>query len=1555
MNATERAQYKCVACGENVNLTPDRRCENCGVSYASPEARGVADADTSIAQLRAQAQEIDKRIAQWETYREGMIARLKRTAPVGWASLLVKTADAVEAPAAEAPAAEAPLAEVAPEPAAAPAPVAESAPVAAPGPVAAAAAPSDAHTSAPAESVFARPHAPREPGRAAEVARKAMSAPALLGIAGASLLIAASIVFVALAWTAFPPLYRGIIVSAVALLVSGIAIWLKRMQLDISSGAVGLVAMGFAATASLAFSRGGDTVGAFETPTAFLIAAVSGLVLSRLGIAWTGSAAGLAFAAAAVGFTIATTSNVSAADGPGDPGPIRGIWIWSMVGTLAAAVLAATHRFWKFPVARVAVRWGAVVWLFVVGAGAIGWAWINEANPLDGVVALLPVVALVVLARWWPLLATGPAVFLLTASAPAIASTMGASAWQQATAAAVAVAVLLAVGPRMPVDTRLPMFIALSPAYLTVAIASATYSILITVARIIAGVYTPDTELWAGIAALVAGFSIAQLRLWRLDNPFVRAAQIVGAAMVVTGAGIVAFGIAEAPNRDYHSFVALTMSLAGAGLLAAVWAWSDARARWFSANSGVAFALVAAFHGGWGIVISEIHLSLGLGVMALALAVLAWRATQSPWWGAFPGVLVLLTVLPSVASRYDLEVPWVLGAGVLVAAAIIWGARGIPERFQRPTLVALLPALGVTVLASIAVAVDLISTPFRANEGGINPGWLVVTVVGAAGLAGMRRWPRIARFAPAAAVIGAASTVPVAVSSAVLATDAWLPDVTGGGALFAVPLALALAATGWVWRSKPAAWTSGVSATVMLTVAGLSASLDISPSRQGSWLPGAVAFVVVVLLAGFSRWWPRVTLAPAALVFTTAAAGAVALAENGQLTLLGAAVAACLAVWLMGRFRPQHAVVGAVGTVPALIIAGAYASAAVLFGAVNTLGNGFWEGENLTTGLSALLLVVIAGHFALLSWLRQPTGKQALRLGTIFAAFGAVVVAADAVGEWAAELPGFLDRTQGRAVAVVLVTVVGVALIALGAVWARGRAVISTLATRIVDIGGVAWLTLVGIAVSVLLVPASQEWPAITAAVAAIIATLAVIAKWRAAYTAGSIALLAVVLPFALLVNRAGYAQAVLAVTVVAAATIWLVRWRWPKLSVHVMVGQGVVYALAVVVVMQSLATSLARVAYLDQSYDLAVLGLRLPWSILTVVVAAVGLLTFKPVRAWVGTVALLVLAITVHPLVPLAAGAVLAVAGLAAAILGRKARAHDAVALAITLYAVLWAWQTTAAMALGMAIATVAAVAIARRQGPVKVQWAAALAPFTAGAAVGFAASAAGGPALLVAPLGMAAIAGAALLFPRIGVDPHGTLRPWVIAIATVLIPLASGDLGAAGVTLLVACAAWVALGRLGVTGARWWCAATVSLGMGLVFGDVGASAIEAYTVVPALSAITLGVMWMRANPKVRSITALWPGLVIGLVPSYFALGTDADSLPRTVWLTLAIVVLALLGARLRWFALVLGTATTALVVSALQIIVGSNMVLRLISFAVVGSLLLAIASWFERIKTLR
>src|SRR5688572_27846363 len=82
--ATAEARYRCLACNKVIALTPDRRCEFCGVSYDSRAAAAVVQADRSLAELAARSEELKNLTLQWQAHREATGAALKMTAPRDW-------------------------------------------------------------------------------------------------------------------------------------------------------------------------------------------------------------------------------------------------------------------------------------------------------------------------------------------------------------------------------------------------------------------------------------------------------------------------------------------------------------------------------------------------------------------------------------------------------------------------------------------------------------------------------------------------------------------------------------------------------------------------------------------------------------------------------------------------------------------------------------------------------------------------------------------------------------------------------------------------------------------------------------------------------------------------------------------------------------------------------------------------------------------------------------------------------------------------------------------------------------------------------------------------------------------------------------------------------------------------------------------------------------------------------------------------------------------------------------------------------------------------------
>lgn len=1535
--ATAEARYRCLACNKVIALTPDRRCEFCGVSYDSRAAAAVVQADRSLAELAARSEELKNLTLQWQAHREATVAALKMTAPRDWPGPQAADAEP-DLPQEPMPVAAPVPVEPVPAPVAAPVP---AEPVPAPVP-----APGDPYAPG-SQSRFERPR---------KAASAAMTAPALLGVSGSSLLIAASIVFVALAWTAFPPITRGLIVSGVAVLVSAIAMWLKKLGLTVSSGAVGFVAMGFAGTATLAFSRGTGALGGYDIPTALLVACAAGLLLARLGIQWVGSAAALALGGAAVGYTVVATRGASASADPGaTASAIRGIWVWVIVGTVTASVLAATYAFWKSRVARIAVKWVSVVWLSLVGASASLWVWARDGIPVDAAFTVLPIVALAVLARRWPALAVGPAAFLVTLIAPALVSTWEPGLWQQATAIAIAVAALLALGPWAPTSVRLPLLLGVSPGYVTVAVAAATYSVTITVVRIIAGTYVPDTQLWAGVAALVAGLSIAQLRLWKLDSPWVKVASGVGAIMVITGLGIVAFGLAEAWNRDYHSSVAVAMTVGAVVLLFVMRLWAYRQAAFLTGLGAWAFLLVAAGHSAWAVAVTEIPLAFALIVALAPIALLVVRGRTHPWWGMVPAALFLTLVASAVLGRYDASAEWIVTGAVGMAAAVLWAGRAVPRSWAQPVAIGLTPALVVGLTASVFTAVDTVWRVTGGGDSGLSLMWIAPALVTAIALGGFARWPMPQALLNATGVAGATSVLVVAVAAAFDGAHLWGAEVPGAVSGFGVVASLAAVAFTALWRSRTASWVNGVGAAALLTICGINAAANVANSRVPLAMPLAFACAAIAVLAIFGRWWPAVSLGPASFLATGLVLAVVSREAGGAAAIATATAVAALILWgslRLGRtsrlalgfgLSPFAGVVGMV----ILAIAGAAFAQVLTWGTADVGQLGSWWA----------VLVAIAAIFGVEALVRAPSSSRgAPGLKVLLAVLATVAVAALTVVV-GSTVRGLAQQADSQWYWVTAATGVGVALTAalirlastLADAWVGSEP-----ARRVLRGGAVVWLTTLGLSAAWATRADTVLGVVGAVATALVVTVLVLVARRRPVLAAASAALVGTFAVFMACQARFPYSVAAFASTAVVAGLVWLVRKRGAKARLATAVGLAPAGVVAVVeVVRAAMDTLFAYVAaWQDYSWEHV---LSSPWSYGAVGLVALALLVIAKVRAHWGTLVLAVAALVVAMLPSVAAAWVLAALALAAVVVGRRARTRDGIATGAGVLALGWAVPSMLTVAGVMAVLAIIGIIVGRRSSESAWPWGGVLATVASSSAGAALIAGLGGTAVVIAPVAMAVAAGMALALALLGVHKGAEMAPWLVSIATVVIPLAAPGFTARGMALVVAGVAWFAMAIRGDRFGRWWAASALSLGTILLVAGAGVSQIEAYTITPAVAALTLGVLWLREAPHIPSLQALWPGLSLALAPSYIALAGDPDSLPRTAALTLAIVGLAVVGVRLKWLAPILGTAITSIVVSVLQIVVGSNMVLRMISWIIVGSLLLAFASWFEKLKTLR
>jgi hypothetical protein len=187
------------------------------------------------------------------------------------------------------------------------------------------------------------------------------------------------------------------------------------------------------------------------------------------------------------------------------------------------------------------------------------------------------------------------------------------------------------------------------------------------------------------------------------------------------------------------------------------------------------------------------------------------------------------------------------------------------------------------------------------------------------------------------------------------------------------------------------------------------------------------------------------------------------------------------------------------------------------------------------------------------------------------------------------------------------------------------------------------------------------------------------------------------------------------------------------------------------------------------------------------------------------------------------------------------------------------------------------------------------------------------------------------------------------VAALATLILPSLGSSVRVAGVLLLVAAAGWVAVAVTGSRPAAWVAAVVASAGSTMLLADAGVEVVEAYTVVPVLTLGAVGLWWLARDGSVRTLAALSPSLVAGLLPSLMVLSADPQVLGRTLGLTAAAGGLVFLGVKVHWLAPTVAGAATAMWVAATQLLMVVEVVPRWVTFAVVGVLLVWLAATYE------
>jgi hypothetical protein len=502
-------------------------------------------------------------------------------------------------------------------------------------------------------------------------------------------------------------------------------------------------------------------------------------------------------------------------------------------------------------------------------------------------------------------------------------------------------------------------------------------------------------------------------------------------------------------------------------------------------------------------------------------------------------------------------------------------------------------------------------------------------------------------------------------------------------------------------------------------------------------------------------------------------------------------------------------------------------------------------------------------------------------------------------------------------------------------------------ARRVAGIGAATWMTVCGLVGAFGLAEASVTlwWGA--AAVVLPAALLVGGVHWSSKVLAPAVLLATTgIVAAAAHLGAMGYGIALAAAAAVAAA-VWSASLlptsrRWPVLAGAAPLALAVAGATleAVGVVFERLASVVASA---EPAAALEPLGAA------TVTVAVVTLLALPHVRpaiGWVLLPAVVVLSGALHPMA--AWPALLAVALVGAAVHGAL-RWEPVALLGVAVVAVGWAAGTSWTVAIAAATTVGVAVWVARRGGTVRVRIGTATAMTAAGLAVAAAADAVGASADLALGTALVTVFLAAVAAAHLHHEHARLAAALVAALATLIVPLLGSSVRVTGVLLLVGAAGWLALAVAGSRPAAWVAAVVASVGSTTLLADAGIEVVEAYTVVPVLTLGAVGLWWLARDGSVRTLAALSPGLVAGLLPSLMVLSAAPQVLGRTLGLTAAAGGLAFLGVTLRWLAPTLAGAATAMWVAATQLLMVVEVVPRWVTFAVVGILLVWLAATYE------
>lgn len=1118
----------------------------------------------------------------------------------------------------------------------------------------------------------------------------------------------------------------------------------------------------------------------------------------------------------------------------------------------------------------------------------------------------------------------------------------------------------------------------------------------------------------ATIVALAAGVAALAVWLTRIGLP-ITAGAVGVVAMAFPAVGVVAIERAADALGAFTGAVALVVACLCAAVLrrlsvpwvaevsalslgvAGLWAVVAARVEFIEGFAAASFTAAAAAlvigptHDTWPtrwtrrvIRVSAVTIA-AVGVLA-SVAVVS-DASGSAWWtvGAAAAPLLALVGL----GRHWARMPWIALGFVLP----LWiGAVGVAAGASTAVMAVMALACGVLATAVIAAVaspqtssalmqgavvwyvvplgivgfglLDFGASPSTAGWGFDAPWTGVALLLFAAGLrVVLAKVPRRVRTPVGAS--GAALTVLGVVLACVSAADVmrerWLGGVapsveTMVACLAALVAAGLMVAAMVVWRLRAARWTLGIGAVATATISGIAgvSTVVMGDVAAGALVAGAA---VVVLALGMRLSVPTVA---GCLVFLSSATAA---AVTGHwldswvagLTVGGVVGLVALAVAVPTR-KPTFVSVAS-GATPA-VLASAFGGLVLASVAVERVVSpdsflstsvADWPAStfvfaSLMVATAGLVEFVVGRAAAIRPWahaLRRRAGYPVTLAMAVVPLAGAIAVSVP------------VDSRE-----IVLVAAVALSI----ASWAALAVARTAAARRGVWIAGTVLIT--GSAVLVLrdAANANAAWPVAAALVVVAMGALAVAAMWVSRVTVGPLAFLLTGLVGAIAWAVGAPVETVgVSVALATACLSWARLAVTPALRLPLLCGLAPGYAVTGAVAVAAGVAGLERVIQVAPAGPawIAVGALAAGLTVWSVPVSAGVRSAVTSASVLLASVALPVPAAWIVVLVTAATSVVvltmLRVAPAAAGVSRGASSYSRAWGLALALASGIWAFDSLVAWASILGVTGSLAVAVAlttARQGKAGLLAAGAV---VSGIAAGFAVVAGGAPSEAASVL--AATVAAALVLPPIfrRVDPGASAAVAVVAGVTVAAPASAGSLWGAGVTLLVAAAAWWALRLAGVRAATWFALSALVAGEVGIFADLGVTVVEAYSAIPAAIAITMGVLHLLKNPGTPSLHALWPGLALVLGPSLVALVVDPVHMGRVLWLTFAVAVLAAVGVAMAWRAPIAAAAITAVGLALTQAAASDGLVPRWLAFAAVGAVMIALAATYEKVKKLR